>query len=115
EDCGGQAPVAVSGNKSLWEKTDDDIGGKQDLQWKLYPNPAENFAFVEFSLEESESALLEVFDLQGNAVTRLFYNQVDAGIPYRLQLELENLVEGIYVVQLSTKSGVREVKKLVVM
>ncbi len=113
EDCGGQAPVAVSGNKALWEKTEDDIGGQQNLQWKLYPNPAENFAFVEFSLEESESALLEVFDLQGNVVTRLFYNQVDAGVPYRLQLELENLVEGIYVVQLSTKSGVREVKKLV--
>ncbi len=115
ENCGEQAPVAVSGNKALWEKVEEsNIGGEQNLQWQLYPNPAENFAFVEFSLEESESALLEVFDLQGNAVTRLFYNQVEAGVPYRLRLDLGELMQGIYVVQLSTKSGVREVKKLVV-
>lgn len=116
EDCGGQAPVAVSGNKVLWETADEsDIEGKQNLQWKLFPNPADHFAFVEFQLQNSEAALLEVFDLQGNAVTRLFYNEVEASVPYQLQLELENLVGGVYVVQLSTKSGVRKVKKLVVL
>lgn len=116
EDCEGNAPVAVSGNKNLWKKTDDaPIEANQLLQLKLFPNPASHHTFVEFWLQNSESTLLEVFDLQGNVVTRLFYNTVDANVPYRLRLELEALVKGIYMVKLSTKSGASEVQKLVVL
>ncbi len=116
EDCEGLAPMVVTNKQNAWGKLQEKpIEGKQNLQLKLFPNPAKNYAFVEFELQNSEAALLEVFDLQGNAVTRLLYNEVSAGILNRLRLDLGELVRGIYLVKLSTKSGEQEVKKLVVM
>jgi hypothetical protein len=76
----------------------------------IYPNPATNSVFVEAVNANSENSLLEIFDISGRKVHEYVINFVSGGI----EIDIQNLNQGIYFVTLSDKqSGVLQKGKLV--
>lgn len=69
-----------------------------------YPNPTEGQAKIEFTVAQSERAVVEIFDMNGRSVETMFNQDVQAGSTYRLDFEGASLPNGIYVVKFVTDS-----------
>ncbi|MCZ4410491.1 T9SS type A sorting domain-containing protein [Cryomorphaceae bacterium 1068] len=69
-----------------------------------YPNPTEGQATIEFSVGQTERAVVEIFDMNGRSVETLFNQDVQAGNTYRLAFDGGALPNGIYVVKFVTES-----------
>lgn len=69
-----------------------------------YPNPTEGQATIEFSVAQSERAVVEIFDMNGRSVETMFNQDVQAGNTYRLAFDGASLPNGIYVVKFVTES-----------
>jgi hypothetical protein len=70
------------------------------------PNPTAGQSFVTFTNSVEEYATLEVYDMSGRMVQRLF-NQVTApGQEYRLEFNGDNLPNGVYLYRLTTDTNV---------
>ena len=72
-----------------------------------YPNPIEviDEAMVEFTLEETSFATLELYDLSGNLITTLFAGEAGQG-SHLVSLEGLTLTGDIYICRLITSTGV---------
>lgn len=80
---------------------------------KIYPNPAESMLFVDLSGHNSDVKALEIFDIAGRKISmdemsKTMINQD------KYQLDVSNLVPGIYYLQVVDASNQRMVKKFVV-
>jgi streptogramin lyase len=69
-----------------------------------YPNPTEGQATIEFTVAQSERAVVDIFDMNGRSVETMFNQDVQAGNTYRLDFEGASLPNGIYVVKFVTDS-----------
>jgi hypothetical protein len=69
---------------------------------RAYPNPASAEMTLEFNLPESTRAMIDLYDLQGRRLGRIFEQDIDAGITYRAQIDrLQwNLPQGTYFYRL---------------
>lgn len=72
---------------------------------RAYPNPARGDVTIEFNLPQTEEAVLEVFNLAGLRVARLFRDQAEAGLAYQVSLNRNDLPNGTYIYRLQTASG----------
>ncbi|MBW6479120.1 MAG: T9SS type A sorting domain-containing protein [Bacteroidales bacterium] len=77
-------------------------GSKPDV--KIYPNPFRNNANIEFTLQESCYAVLEVFNISGLRVAALFEGRVGAYESQKFNLSSELLPDGIYIIKLTTEN-----------
>ncbi len=67
---------------------------------KVYPNPFRdklNFEFV--SLSDCK-AVLDLYNLQGQLVRRIFSKEVERGVPIRIEYTPDNIVSGVYLYKL---------------
>jgi hypothetical protein len=71
-----------------------------------YPNPFSHNATIEFVLEKSEKVSVDLFDMQGKFVHRLFSGTVDASVRKRLRLSSSGLTNSTYVIKLTTHAKV---------
>jgi hypothetical protein len=78
----------------------------------IYPNPATDFAAVDFSLRDQAQVQLNVVDLAGKQVFNLTTDELPAG-DYHYELHTGNWPAGVYFVTLRDPSGVRVTKKLI--
>jgi hypothetical protein len=85
---------------------------KDDLIQSVNPNPASNLAQVDFFLPNPETVHLRLLDLRGKLV-RLFSEEFPAGMNM-LELDLETLSSGLYLIELWTGSGSHASRKLMV-
>ena len=80
------------------------VGIKQNvapqLNVSLYPNPANANVYVEFA-ETQKNVTIEVFDMLGNVVQGLHYNELDN---YAL-IPVSNLQSGVYIVKVQSAQG----------
>ncbi|MBT6439591.1 MAG: T9SS type A sorting domain-containing protein, partial [Flavobacteriales bacterium] len=65
------------------------------------PNPLERSTNFSFSIPETETAKLEVINLNGESSV-LFSGKVQGGVDNNIAFDASNLASGIYFVQLST-------------
>ncbi|QMU31039.1 T9SS type A sorting domain-containing protein [Adhaeribacter radiodurans] len=77
------------------------------------PNPAKERLTVSFTLLQSQTATLKVYDIQGKQVATLFQGQVQAKQPYRVEWQAGNKPAGMYLLQLQTPT-LRQQQKLLV-
>jgi len=67
------------------------------------PNPLERSTNFSFSIPETETAKLEVINLNGESSV-LFSGKVQGGVDNNIAFDASNLASGIYFVQLSTST-----------
>ena len=78
----------------------------------ISPNPFSSETTVQFSLPENEYAKIDVFDLSGRKIKTIAERNFFEGI-HEVILEKENLGAGIYLLQLTTDSGV-SIQKIII-
>jgi hypothetical protein len=72
-----------------------------------YPNPFTDQATITFSLSQEEDYTLEVYDITGQLVRKLLTGKAKAGNPVQVELQADELAAGVYLVQLTTSTGVK--------
>ncbi len=70
------------------------------------PNPTNGPSYVTFSNPRTEYATLEVYDLSGRMVERIFNQVVDADREYRVQFDAGRLTNGVYLYRLTTANEI---------
>ncbi|PSR55162.1 hypothetical protein AHMF7605_17435 [Adhaeribacter arboris] len=77
------------------------------------PNPAKERLTVSFTLLQSQTATIKVYDMQGKQVATLFQGQVQAKQPYQIEWQANQQAAGMYLLQLQTPT-LRQQQKLLV-
>ncbi|QNF32139.1 T9SS type A sorting domain-containing protein [Adhaeribacter swui] len=75
------------------------------VQFTAFPNPFQNQVTVSFTLPETQSATLTVYDSQGYPVTTLFQAEAQANQTYQLEWQANKQEAGLYFLQLQTQAG----------
>ncbi|QMU28785.1 T9SS type A sorting domain-containing protein [Adhaeribacter radiodurans] len=78
----------------------------------VYPNPAQEQVTVRFTLPETQAATVKVYDSQGRETAILFQGQAQANQTYQLQWQANNLLAGMYLLQLHSSYKNHTVKLL---
>ncbi|MES2730569.1 MAG: malectin domain-containing carbohydrate-binding protein [Bacteroidota bacterium] len=81
-------------------------------QLQAYPNPFTDKVTISFTLPETSPAKLEVYNLQGKLVKRLFDGEAEGGKLYELEMDGSGLNNGLYISRLATPAQT-ESKKIV--
>lgn len=71
----------------------------------VYPVPVQDRLLASFELQESSTLSIEVFDMQGRRVHHVTSQHFNVG-PNQIDLELNHLADGAYVLSLSSDSRV---------
>jgi photosystem II stability/assembly factor-like uncharacterized protein len=66
---------------------------------KLYPNPVQDFATIEFNLNSVSDVNIRIFDINGRMVKELNFNQRPAGL-LKERINLNELSTGAYFMQM---------------
>ncbi|RDV11985.1 T9SS C-terminal target domain-containing protein [Pontibacter diazotrophicus] len=77
-----------------------------EAQLKAYPNPFTTDATVQFTLTASEEVSLDLYDIQGRLVRRLYQGTAEANATRSFELTAEGLTRGVYIIRLMTGSKV---------
>ena len=91
------------------------VVGTQDLSttWlPIFPNPCRAITCIPVNNTTTSSAVIEISDLQGRLVQRIFEGSIPAGTS-RYFFDARTLVSGIYTVSLITPTGVQTQKVVV--
>lgn len=79
---------------------------------QVAPNPFSDQTTLSFQLEETQSAKLELYDLQGKLISTLFEGEVEAGAVQQVSLAGNGLKGGMYIARLVATGQVSYVKIL---
>ncbi|MBT5419641.1 MAG: HYR domain-containing protein, partial [Candidatus Cloacimonetes bacterium] len=71
------------------------------MSLKAYPNPFTGMANIEFSVPNEGKVVLEVYNMMGQKVAKLFDGNVESGAVYTEVFTPQNLTSGIYFVKLT--------------
>ncbi|MCZ4409893.1 T9SS type A sorting domain-containing protein [Cryomorphaceae bacterium 1068] len=107
--CGcSQSPI-VAGPWSAWQPfTTPDAAGLV-----AYPNPTEGFSQVTFSVKEPQYTTLEVLDMNGRIIERLFAGNTSPDAEYRFDFDGSGLPNGVYLYRLTTEKEVVNEKVII--
>ncbi len=97
---GGRARSAcrADAEKTAWEYTSIE-------SIEVYPNPVVNQAFIEFSIAESTTIEAQLLNVNGQVVNRIFAGEMEAGTLQRMTFSVNELPQGMYILQLQAASG----------
>jgi hypothetical protein len=88
--------------KPLEEVTNNDL--------QAFPNPFRKQTNLSFTVVQSGTVVLRLFDQNGKLVKLLFSGNVKKGTTQRITLQADGLTAGIYFVQLITNKGMKQQK-----
>jgi hypothetical protein len=118
----GQIYVATNGrgvwtnNKYLsqaYTDVNEITKAKVDNNLSIYPNPSNGDVYVAFNTIDSESATLNVMDINGRTIkSENLGNKLNGEVNY--VFDTANLPSGIYIVSVNGTSGTKRVAKLIV-
>jgi hypothetical protein len=80
---------------------------------RIYPNPFDRFSTIEFSLPETDAVEVDVYDLLGRRVERLFGGRLGGGV-HEMTFDASSYAPGIYFLQLRSSTAVRTGKLMIV-
>ncbi|PSR55170.1 hypothetical protein AHMF7605_17475 [Adhaeribacter arboris] len=84
----------------------------EPLQLLAYPNPFSNKVTINFTLSQTQSAQVKVYDSQGREVGNLFYEEAKAKQRYQVEWQAGTKAAGVYLLQLQTPTLRRQQKLL---
>ena len=90
------------------EKDDDN-----QFSFMLFPNPAETFCNIIFSLSKAENIRIEIFDLNGQSIITLFNGLQNPG-KHQVSWDLANFAKGIYYCKLTSNERSPLIKKVII-
>ncbi|NOQ26294.1 MAG: T9SS type A sorting domain-containing protein [Bacteroidales bacterium] len=70
-------------------------------KFKVFPNPASEFVWIEFESGEIKEAIIELYDLDG----KLVYNNIFNITEIRTQIDIANLSSSQYILKISDSEG----------
>ena len=73
----------------------------------VYPNPASQVVFADISLEASSDVTVQVVDVTGKLMLTQNFSNVQSD---KLQINIDALADGIYVMNVRTDEGVNTQK-----
>jgi hypothetical protein len=79
----------------------------------VYPNPATDNATFTFKSTTTAKSKLEIFDLAGAKVAEVFNGKVEAGMEYKVDVNVNSFATGVYMFRLTTGDQV-EMGRLVI-
>lgn len=82
------------------------LGMMPEQTLRAYPNPARSVATIQVYPAESGQAGLEVFDLEGRPVKRLFSGMAEAGVTKNFVVDAGSLSAGSYIIRFTTPTKV---------
>lgn len=82
------------------------------FDFNLYPNPITVYSTIEYSLDNSSNISIEIFDLMGRSVAKIFEGKQNAGT-YKAIFEPKALTNGIYLCKV-TANNQTAVKKMII-
>jgi uncharacterized repeat protein (TIGR03803 family) len=77
---------------------------------KAAPNPFSSHTTISFSVVQTGFTVLEVVDLKGTLVERLYNVHAEAGQEYRLSFDSKQILGGVYVLKMTTGGHVQSYK-----
>jgi hypothetical protein len=77
---------------------------KREMQFQLFPNPSKGLSTISFSNEQNQSIAIDLIDLQGKKILNIVNRLVEVG-NHDIELDVNNLQSGIYLVQVKTEKG----------
>lgn len=78
------------------------------------PNPFSDQTVITFSVPTSGRTLLEVYDIKGVMVKRLYEAQAEAGKAYSIAFKSKHLAAGLYVVKLTSGKQIQACKLVLI-
>ncbi len=92
---------------------EEDKPGYQYCSLSNYPNPFDYSTTIVFSVNETCSTTLKVYNMNGNELATLYSGIAEAGQEYKFMFSGEALSEGIYYFHLQSGTEVNTVKKMI--
>ena len=108
-------PTARTTEPSAGEEEEEEGMLKADASIVLnaYPNPFTSSTTIEFVVPQAEQDVtLDIYDLKGAHVQRMFRGNVEAGLPYTFKLNGDQLQQGFYLGRLVTGDKVEHLRML---
>jgi Peptidase family C25/Propeptide_C25/Secretion system C-terminal sorting domain/Peptidase family C25, C terminal ig-like domain len=81
------------------------ISENPNENFTVYPNPARTYTNISFNIEKKQNVKLVVFDMLGKTIKEYFYSSLNPGIQL-FQLNISNISNGIYNIQLQTEEKI---------
>lgn len=78
---------------------------KEMIQVEAFPNPTSDYVQVSFDLKDNSKASLELYNMSGTRVLKLFNGSLEKGKQSQ-RIDLSTLSNGLYVLKLSIKDQV---------
>jgi hypothetical protein len=106
---GTRTPCANTGFGMATSRLSDEFSqlASDEFMVSAYPNPFSSKATIEFMRNDKTChATIEVFNLSGQKVARLFDGTIQAGERYAAEFNGDDLAEGIYVYRIATNDKV---------
>jgi hypothetical protein len=104
------APQTTTAPKTESVVNDADIFTGIETKFTSYPNPFTNQATIAFAFDKDEDYSLEVYDMKGQLIKKLQTDKAKASSLVQVNLKADNLAAGVYLVKLSTTTGVRQLR-----
>ncbi len=117
EDCSNQTLTedqsTIATNERLQQPTIEATPKfKQPTNFKVFPNPFHNQTTIEFSLPESSTIQINLYNLNGQLVKTVFPHTLVNKGPHQLKLTAKHLNPGVYFLSLQTATK-RLTRKLI--
>jgi hypothetical protein len=104
---------AVDGTKFVWQQgiTAVDLIGEEDLDWELFPNPAQDFVNLELNSQSTEDLQLTVVNALGQTIAQEQLNLL-VGKQYH-RLNTADWANGMYIIHLQKNEKVSSKRLLI--
>jgi len=93
---------------------DESMADNQSLSLKNYPNPFVETTTIFFSVHKTGSAILSVYNIQGEKLATLFDGIAQIGHEYKVAFKASHLSEGVYICHLQHGAATHEMMKMIV-
>lgn len=94
------------------EVIEESIINKTDLKLNAYPNPTRGLTTIEFETSKDSEVSVAIYNLQGQEIMSLYNEVVFANQNNQVQLDAQSLNKGLYIVQMMSSDGERQILKL---
>jgi len=84
-----------------------------DYSLICYPNPVSHHSIIQFTLQETQSVKLSVINLFGKEVKKIYTKSDLSPGTHQVDLRINDLPNGIYMIKLQTKTGLTSIKVVV--
>lgn len=74
----------------------------KELGFRTFPNPTNGISYIEFTPQATGNVTIEVFDINGRNVGRVFNEEAYPGKVYKAEFNSSNLAAGLYVYKVTT-------------